>query len=51
MAPPFSVLVIGVGEFGRHYADLLSRLNSSFFLNRCGDIDPNPDKPELKIEE
>jgi hypothetical protein len=28
MAPPFSVLVIGVGEFGRYYADILSRLNS-----------------------
>ena len=28
MAPPFSVLVIGVGEFGQYYAGILSRLNS-----------------------
>jgi hypothetical protein len=28
MAPPISILVIGAGEFGRHYADILSRLNS-----------------------
>jgi hypothetical protein len=28
MAPPISALVIGVGEFGQHYADILSRLNS-----------------------
>jgi len=28
MEPPISVLVIGVGEFGQHYADILSRLNS-----------------------
>ena len=28
MARPISALVIGAGEFGRHYADILSRLNS-----------------------
>ena len=28
MPPTISVLVLGVGEFGRHYVDVLSRLNS-----------------------
>jgi hypothetical protein len=28
MPPSISVLVLGVGEFGRHYVDILSRLNS-----------------------
>ena len=33
MAPPISVLVIGVGQFGRHYADILSRLNCRRLLH------------------
>ena len=28
MAPPISALIIGLGEFGQHYADILSRLNN-----------------------
>ncbi len=28
MVPPIAVLVIGAGKFGRHYADILSRLDS-----------------------
>jgi hypothetical protein len=37
MLPSISVLVLGVGEFGRHYVDILSRLNSR----------PSPHVPQI----
>ena len=38
MAAPISVLVIGAGEFGQHYADILARLNSKR-LNKVPQIE------------